>query len=202
MKRMMQLSATLVMAVAVSACAGDDARPMDETPGATGTGGAVTGTTGTMEADREFVEEQLALGNTEIELGRMAQERGTHPDVKEFGAMMVREHQAAAEELRPIGSQLGTAAGALGTEAREEAREELTELREELAQLTGRDFDRKYIEEMIDDHEAGIRDLESRVENAANADVRTWASRTLPKMRQHLERAKSIKDALDNAGDS
>ena len=201
MKRMMQLSAALVMAVAVSACA-DEARDAADTPGATGTGGAVTGTTGTMEADREFVEEQLALGNTEIELGRMAQERGTHPDVKEFGAMMVREHQAAAQELRPIGSQLGTAAGAPGTDAREEAREELTELREELAQLTGRDFDRKYIEEMIDDHEAGIRDLESRVENAANADVRTWASRTLPKMRQHLERAKSIKETLDNAGDS
>jgi len=193
MKRMMQFSAALVMAVAVTACAGDDARE-NETPATTGTGGAVAGTTGTFDGDRDFVEERLAMGNAEVELGRLAQDRATHPDVKEFAATMVREHQAAGEELRQIAN---TAAANTTTPMRNEVNEELTELREEMAKLTGRDFDRRYIDEMIDDHQEAIDDLEGKAENASHAEVKAWAAKTLPKVRQHLERAKSIKEALE-----
>lgn len=194
MKRMMQFSAALVMAVAVTACAGDDARE-NETPATTGTGGAVAGTTGTFDGDRDFVEEHLAMGNAEVELGRLAQDRATHPDVKEFAAMMVREHQAAGEELRRIANN----AAANTAPMRNDVTEELTELREEMAKLTGRDFDRRYIDEMIDDHEEAVEDLEGKAENASHPEVKAWAAKTLPSVRQHLERAKSIKESLDRA---
>ena len=196
MKRMMQFSAALVMAVAVTACAGDDVRE-NETPATTGTGGAVAGTTGTFDGDRDFVEEHLAMGNAEVELGRLAQDRATHPDVKEFAAMMVREHQAAGEELRRIANS----AAADTAPMRNDVTEELTELREEMAKLTGRDFDRRYIDEMIDDHEEAVEDLEGKAENASHAEVKAWAAKTLPAVRQHLERAKSIKESLDRADD-
>lgn len=194
MKRMMQFSAALVLAAAVTACAGDDAR--ENRTAATGTGGAVTGTTGTLDGDRDFVEEHLAMGNAEVELGRLAEERATHADVKEFAAMMVREHQAAGEELKRIAS---SAAANTTTPMRNEANEELTELREEMAKLTGRDFDRRYIDEMIEDHEDAIDDLENKAERASHPEVKAWAAKTLPSVRQHLERAKSIKETLDRA---
>lgn len=194
MKRMMQISAALVLAAAVTACAGDDARETDVP--ATGTGGAVTGTTGTLEGDRDFVEEHLAMGNAEVELGRLAEERATHADVKEFAAMMVREHQAAGEELKRIA---GSAAPNTTARMPNEVDEELTELREEMAKLTGRDFDRRYIDEMIEDHEDAIDDLENKAERASHPEVKAWAAKTLPSVRQHLERAKSIKETLDRA---
>lgn len=195
MKRMIQFSAALVMAIAVTACAGDDARET-ETP-ATGTGGAVTGTTGTFDGDMDFVEERLEMGNAEVELGRIAQERATHPDVKAFAQELVRDHQAAGEELRRIAT---TANPNFPATVDDEAREELTELREEMAKLTGRDFDRRYIDEMIDDHQDAVDDLEDKAENASHAEVRAWAAKTLPTVRQHLERARSLKEALENAG--
>jgi putative membrane protein len=195
MKRMLNFSAALVMAVAVTACAGDDARDANEAP-APNTGGAVTGTSGTFDADRGFVEEHLAMGNAEVELGRLAQDKATHPDVKAFAAMMVREHQAAGEELRRIAN---SAAATSTTPLRTEAREDLADLREEMGKLTGRDFDKKYIDEMIEDHEDAVDDLENKAENAAHAEVKAWAAKTLPAVRQHLERAKAIKEALDNA---
>lgn len=71
---------------------------------------------------------------------------------------------------------------------------------EELSKLSGREFDLRYMEEMIDDHEAGIAAVERKAENASDADVKAWAAKTLPKMRQHLERAKTIKETLDRAG--
>jgi putative membrane protein len=192
MKRLIQSTAALALAIAVSACAGDTT---PDNTRATGTGGTV-GTSGDIAADRDFLEEQLAMGSAEIELGRLAQQRAQHADVKEFGAMMVQHHQTAAEELRPIASR---AAGGQAP-AQTADLDDHKDLMEELSQLSGADFDKKYIQEMIDDHQEGIDDLEGKAENAADPDVKAWAARTLPTMRQHLERAKSIKETLDRAG--
>jgi putative membrane protein len=191
MKRLIQSTAALALAIVVGACAGDTTP--DETT-ATGTGGTV-GTSGDIAADRDFLEEQLAMGTAEIELGRLAQQRAQHADVKEFGAMMVQHHQTAAEELRPIASR---AAGGQAPQAAD--LDDHRDLMEELSQLSGADFDKKYIQEMIDDHQEGIGDLEGKAENAADPDVKAWAARALPTMREHLERAKSIKETLDRAG--
>ena len=187
MKRMMQLTAALVMTVAVGACAGDTARNDDSyaTPGTAGT----AGTTGT-GVDAEFVREQMAMGHAEVELGRLAQQKAAHADVKEFGAMMVRDHQAAGDELKQAAAQ------APEQNANPDHGEH-QEFIEELRGLSGREFDRKYMDRMVEDHEKGVRELERKAEGDANPQVKQWATKTLPKMREHLERAKSIKETLD-----
>lgn len=112
--------------------------------------------------------------------------------------MMVRDHQTAAEELKPIAAR---ANAARDTAARTEDHDDHREHFEELSKLSGRDFDRKYIEQMVDDHEDAIADVERRAENAADAELRAWGAKTLPRMREHLERAKAIKQTLDRASD-
>lgn len=196
MRRMMTFTAAVALSVAVGACAADTTPDTNNTTTGARTGEAV-GTTGTLDADREFIAEQMAMGTAEIELGRLAQQRGTHADVKEFGALMVREHQMAAEELKSIAARANTGRE---TAATADTHDDHRENFEELSKLSGRDFDLKYMEEMINDHEEGIDDLEGKAENASHADVKAWASKTLPKMREHLARAKSIKEALDRAG--
>jgi putative membrane protein len=188
MKRLLHITAALAFAAAVSAC--DNPRTADNrSPSGTG----ATGTTGSMDADRDFVQEELAKGNAEIELGRLAQEKGSHPDVKAFGATMVSDHQAAAADLKPIAAKLNTSQA----EARSGADDDLRDRMEDLSKLSGTDFDKKYISDMIDDHEKDVRNLENTAENASNPDVKAWAAKTLPIVRQHLERARSIKDTLD-----
>lgn len=193
MKRVMQFTAALALALAVTACAGDDARENENT--ATGTGGAVAGTSGTMDIDRDFVHEHLAMGNAEVTLGKLAQEKATHPEVKEFAALMVRDHQMAGEELRSIAAKTDTREAQ--AEPRADARDEHLELQEELSKLSGREFDHRYIDEMIDDHQEAVEDLEGKAENASHPEVKAWASKNLPKVRQHLERARTIKETLD-----
>jgi putative membrane protein len=219
MKRVMQFTAALAMALAVTACGGDDAADRDNTT-ASGTGGAVAGTTGSFDMDRDFVEEQLALGEAEIELGRLAQQKATHPDVKEYGAMMVREHQAAGQELKSILSSAGAtqaqptdrgaddrAAGAARDMANRaegaaaNLQDDFRELEEELGKLSGREFDRRYIDEMIEDHEEAVDDLEDKANDASHPEVKAWAAKTLPKVRQHLDQARSLKQTLENIND-
>lgn len=200
MKRMMQVTAAVALSSMMVACGGDrspDAEKPNEQPAATGSSAGSVGTSGTTAAEREFVDEQLAMGTAEIELGRLAQKRGTHSDVKEYGAMMVRDHQNAAEELKPIAARVNTnRENAAAADNHEDHKEQF----EELSKLSGRDFDRRYIDRMIEDHEKGIEDVERQAENANDPAVKSWAAKTLPTMRQHLERAKSIKETLERAG--
>src|SRR5829696_6030612 len=102
MKRFVSFTAAVALACATAACSGDRSTDANR---ATGTGGAV-GTTGAANADRDFVQKQLAMGTAEIELGRLAQQKAMNADVKEYGAMMVRDHQQAADELKPIATRV------------------------------------------------------------------------------------------------
>ena len=194
MKRLIQFTAALAIAVAVSACDNTRTKADDRA----GSGTAATGTTGSMSAEREFVEDQLVAGNAEVELGKLAQEKGSHPDVKAFGALMVRDHQAAAADLKPIAAKLNTSQA----EARTDSDNDLKDRMEDLSKLSGHDFDKKYISSMVDDHEKDVRELENKAEHATNPDVKAWAEKTLPTIRQHLERARTIKETLDHAEDS
>jgi putative membrane protein len=203
MKQWMRFGGVMALALVATACAGDDARTTNETAATPAArDNATAGTTGDADqrADQEFVRKQLAVGTHEIELGQLAQQKGTHPEVKRFGEMMVRDHQTAGQELREILSQ--TTAGTAGETARENAdnADDHRETVEDLQKLSGAEFDKKYIDQMVDDHQKAIDEVENKAENANNPAVKQWASKTLPKMQQHLERAKTIKETLDNAG--
>ena len=193
MKRVWQLTAALALAVAVSAC--DNARTNDNRAAS---GDKATGTTGSLDADRDFVAKELAGGNAEVQLAQLAQDKATHADVKEFAALMIRDHQAASAELKPIAAKMNAAKSDERADADKDVRDKI----EDLSKLSGRDFDKKYISEMIDDHENDVRELEKKADNAADPEVKSWAAKTLPTVRQHLERAKSIKETLDHSDDA
>jgi putative membrane protein len=71
------------------------------------------------------------------------------------------------------------------------------DLEERLSTLSGAEFDREYIDAMVDDHEEAVNELE-RHTDSDNARLKQYASSTLPVVRQHLERARQIKEQLDN----
>lgn len=203
MKRWASLGSALTLALAVTACAGDTTTDNTaNTPNTAARDTAAVGTTGNaMDADRDFIREHVAMGESEVALGRLAAQKGTHAEVKRFGEMMVRDHTAAGEELKQIQSQLpagttGDNRATTGTDARDEHKDAL----EDLQGLSGREFDQKYMDLMVDHHEEAVNDLEDKAENGST-QVRQWASKTLPKVQQHLVQAKTIKETLDNAGD-
>lgn len=190
MRRFAQLSLAFVGAVAITACANDG--NMDTTTGATGT----TGTAGTSaDIDRGFIDDQLEEGSREVRLGRLAEERGEHADVRAFGRMMVEDHTRAAADLKRIAGQHGLTHE---TGDRDDAIDG-DGLFDRLAQLEGAEFDEAYMDAMVDAHEDALDALEDKADDAGeHADVKAWASQTLPKVRQHLERARELRDGLRN----
>lgn len=186
MKYWTQAAFGVFLAASIVACAGDK-RANDNTAG-----GAAVGTTGA-SADRDFIEDQLEDGKAEVNLGRLAADRASNPQVKEFAQMMVRDHETAGEELRQ-------AASAANVQLREppEPDRDHKNAEEELAKLSGAEFDRKYINKMIDEHQEAISEVEKKTDSE-NTQVRQWAQKVLPKIREHLDRAKQIQQTLEQA---
>ena len=140
------------------------------------------------------------MGTAEIDLGQLASERGSHPAVKRYGQMMVNDHKAAGEELKRIASDTNANRAGGDSDVTKDEHERHADVREELSKASGSEFDRKYMDQMVEDHEKAISDVETKSERADNPQVREWAAKTLPKMRQHLEQAKEIRDQLKNNG--
>lgn len=193
MKRFNYTMLAVCLAAAATACSGDRADTTPANDAAVGTGGtAVPGDTAAVgRADRDFVAEMIAGGQAEVELGKLAQEKSSNKQVKDFAAMMVRDHTKAGEELKAV----ATSAHVDLTQANAD-NDKHQDLRERLAKLSGAQFDREYINAMVDDHEDAVNDVQDKADGADNPDIKAWASKTLPTLKTHLERAKQIDEAL------
>jgi putative membrane protein len=166
MKRYGFLSIALVAAITMGCNANDsrDANANNPSGSAVGTAGAtdrsVTG------GDRDFVRDVSMANMAEIELGKLAAERGTNAEVKKFAQTMVDDHTKAGDQLMAIASQhsIQTATD-LGDNHRD--------LREKLSNLKGAEFDREYIDAMVDEHEDVLDKLGSKVDQQSLEDYRT-----------------------------
>ena len=196
MKRGTQLALALGLAASVAACGGNgnDAANTANTPSAAPARDAgPVGTSGAIAAgDRDFVQDQIQDGQKEVALGELAQKRATNAQVKKFAQMMVQDHQAAGTELKQLASKHNVQLDA-------DTAEDVTEARERMMKLEGREFDQAYMSAMVQEHEEAVNEVEKKVESD-NADVRQWATKTLPKLRQHLEEARRLNDTIEKAG--
>ena len=188
MNRAVQAVLGVALAATIVACSDDRANDANRNAGTAGTGAAV-GTSGT--ADRDFIQDQLEDGQAEVALGKLASEKATNPEVKEFAQRMVRDHQQAGEELRQAAASANTTVNPPA-----EADGDHKDKQEELAKLSGHEFDVKYIDAMIEEHEEAVNELEKKADSD-NPQIKQWVAKTLPAVRQHLEHARQLDKKLE-----
>ena len=142
------------------------------------------------EDDSEFLVDQAEINLAEIEIGKLAQTKGTNPEVKKFGKMLVDEHTKAASEVSALAK---TKNFSLPTSLTEEGQDEYNKLNEK----SGTDFDKKFADMMISGHEKAIDKLRKAADDATDADIKLWATNNIAGLTAHLEHAKLLKQNLD-----
>jgi putative membrane protein len=186
------------------------------------------GTTGratdVSRGDRDFVNDLTIANMAEIELGRMATEKAASAEVKRFGQMMVDDHTAAGDKLKPIATKHSIPMPA-------ELDEKHRDLRDKLAKLSGAEFDREYMKAMVSGHEDVADKLESRIDKERLTEYKTknanpvtgrktteeikvdtvmpeksddlvtmsinqWAADSYPVVWGHLQRAKALDETI------
>lgn len=141
------------------------------------------------EEDAKFVTEAANGGMAEVELGQLAQQKAQHADVKAFGEMMIKDHSKANDELTTLarGKNI-TVPATIGAEQQK--------VKDDLAKKTGREFDKAYIDEMVEDHEKDVKLFEDASKNLKDSELKAFVDKTLPTLRTHLEHSKAVKDKL------
>jgi len=136
--------------------------------------------------DATFVVNTANAGMTEVQLGQLAQQKATAKDVKDYGAMMEKDHTAAGDKLKTLAASKNIT---LPTAISPEMQKNI----DELQQKSGKDFDKAYISMMIDDHKKVIGMFEDESKKGSDADIRAFADGTLHTLKEHLLDAEKCK---------
>lgn len=139
--------------------------------------------------DRAFVLEAGPGGLAEVELGKLAAQKGQSADVKRFGQRMVSDHSKANAELKKLAASKGIT---LPAEMNAEQKAE----RDKLAKLSGPEFDREYMALMVEDHDKDVAAFEEEAKNGSDPDIKSFAAKTLPTLQEHQRMSKDIKAKL------
>jgi putative membrane protein len=136
-------------------------------------------------SDIDFVTKAGQAGLAEVALGNDASSMGKNDAVKHFGQRMATDHSGANEKLK-------AAAASGGFKVPGEASAEQKAFEMELKAMQGAAFDKKYASHMVEDHQAAIALFEDEAKSGQDANLKAFASATLPTLREHLKMAQDL----------
>jgi putative membrane protein len=159
------------------------AQTSDRNTGSNGMSGRVS------SADMKFAKEAASGGMAEVELGKLATQKASNDKVKSFGQRMIDDHGKANDQLKSLASKDNIT---LPTEM--DAKDRATVDR--LSKLSGTEFDRAYMRDMVQDHQKDIAAFQKEASSGSNMDLKNWASSTVPTLQDHLRQAKEAESAV------
>lgn len=146
--------------------------------------------TGAEDDDGDFAVKAANGGMLEMEVARLAREKAQSSDVKEFAAMIMTDHQKANDELKALAARKNiTLPARLGEDEQKHV--------DELAKLSGAEFDKKYVDLMVEDHEDDVKLFKEAADDSDDADLKAFAAKQLPTLQKHLERITTIDKNMD-----
>lgn len=138
--------------------------------------------------DAMFVKRAAQGGMTEVELGKIAAEKGQSQDVKDFGNRMVKDHSKANDQLKEVAAKMSAAVPS-------KVNSKHKSMIDKLAGMSGAEFDKAYVQAMVKDHQEDIAEFEKAGKEVQNADLKKFIEDTIPVMKEHLEMIKKFDQA-------
>ena len=140
--------------------------------------------------DKGFVLKAAGGSMMEVELGNIAQQNAASQRVKDFGAMMVRDHSKAVDELSTFASRRNVMMNKDSLMALHKSHID------NLKNKTGAAFDKAYMSMMVNDHKKDIAEFEKASKMCKDNECLAFASKTLPTLQTHLDSAQAINKSL------
>ncbi len=131
--------------------------------------------------DQKFIDAATSGGMFEVKSSELAQDHATNDAVKKFAKQMVNDHSKANKELTDLLSKKGVSAPKM----REQDQANI----DKLSKLKGADFDRQYGTMQLAAHKEAVALFEEEAQHGKDADLKAFADKTLPTLREHLKHA-------------
>jgi putative membrane protein len=140
---------------------------------------------------QEFVERAGTSGLAEVEMGELGAKKAKNGQVEAFAKRMVADHTKANQELLTAIKGKGVQVPSSRTDTHKAMVEKFQQ------QDAGKNFDREYMEQMVEHHKADVELFETAADDEKfDLDLRSYAKRTLPTLRDHLKQAQTIRNKL------
>ncbi|PYJ25161.1 MAG: hypothetical protein DME91_05310 [Verrucomicrobia bacterium] len=123
------------------------------------------------QKDAKFIQEAAGGGAQEVENGKMAEKQGKSAEVRNVGARMAADHARINKELTALANRKGVTFNTSGVRAQN---------------LGSADFDRAYLTLLDEVHKKDIAAFEREAKSGDDKELKAWASKTVPTLRQHL----------------
>jgi len=129
----------------------------------------------------------------EIREGRLVEKKATNAQVKAFGRQLVTDHTAGLAEAKSLASKLNVTYDSTNDNAKDllgKGRDDLKDLNDTKA---GKDWDKKFLDHAIDDHQHVLDKLQDASKNTTDPQLRAALEKTTGKVQEHLTKAQDLK---------
>lgn len=141
------------------------------------------------KADHAFVMKAAQGGLAEVQLGQLAAQKASNPDVKAFGQKMVDDHTKANDQLKDIATKNNIA---IPTDMSTKDKAEY----DRFSKLSGDAFDKAYMSHMVTDHKKDVAEFKKEANGGKDDAVKNFAQQTLPTLQDHLKMAQETNGKL------
>ena len=143
-------------------------------------------------ADASVLGFVTVANNGEIVIGKLGERMATNPAVKSYAKLIVSDHQKLLADAKALATKVSATADTTVGDARDFANHANDELKDLSAKAKGADWDKDFINDMIDDHQKVLSQLQDAAQNSQNATVRSALEKASGVVQQHLTKAQDI----------
>ena len=186
-RRMILTGPTLLIALAIAPVAASQSQSQPPTPPQT----AAQNTPLAADRDEDFVKDIAQASEVEIATSKVALTKATNAEVKAFAQMMIDDHTAASAELGALVKSKNAEWPPDDVKFKEKKQKH-----EDLDTLSGAEFDKEYLDDMIDDHESVLARVGRQTNSGKDAEIKAFATKMQPKLMAHLKMARDLKAKL------
>jgi putative membrane protein len=136
-------------------------------------------------AEKDLVGKLAGGSLAEIKMGNLAQTNGQSQEVKDLGKTMANDHSKIDNNLRLWAEKKNVV---LSHEVPAKREREFDSLKG----LTGKDFDQKYTEMMLEDHQKDIQEVQDAIPNIHDKDLKALLSDSLPILENHMRKTEHV----------
>ena len=135
--------------------------------------------------DQSFVTAAASSDAGEIQAAQLAETKSHRAAVKHFAQQMVTDHTASTQKLTTIATSKGVTPPTTPTQA-------ATDQMALLQKASPARFDREYLRDQVMDHEVAVKAFQDEIANGQDADLKQFATDTLPIIQHHLAEARHL----------
>ncbi len=135
--------------------------------------------------DKKFVKDATMAALTEIEVGKLAEQKASSDSVKQFAQSTVGDQTKLTTQLKQIAdNEKVNVPDSLDSKQQSHV--------DKLAKLSGPEFDHAFLKDLTKKQEQDVHDFQLEAQNGSDANVKAFAGKALPTLQQHLDTAKNL----------